>query len=121
VRDRGRDRLGIVGVHQQRSRAFGRRPSKARQDEVAGIVGTLGGDVFLGEQVHAVGPGGITAGPDGAWQCDMYASLIRVGDVRNRRFYDPGLREQCPICVNVTPSRRVGIRPSTFRGQEDAC
>src|SRR5262249_4674878 len=39
--------------------------------------------------------------------------------VSNRHHLsDPGLREQCPICVNVTPLRRTRICPSTSRGRE---
>src|SRR5262249_1650447 len=33
---------------------------------------------------------------------------------------DLGLREQCPICVNVTPLRRAGICPSTSRDGREA-
>ena len=38
MRDRGRDRLRIVGIDQQRRRELGRRACKARQDENAGIL-----------------------------------------------------------------------------------
>src|SRR5260370_27757526 len=36
----------------------------------------------------------------------------------NRHFSDPGLRKQCPICVNVTPLRRAAICASTSRARE---
>ena len=39
----------------------------------------------------------------------------------NRHLYALGLHEQCPICVNEAPSRRIGIRAFTFGDRGDAC
>ena len=52
--DRVADRLGIVGIDQQRGRAFHRRAGEARQDQHAGILRVLRRHIFLGDQVHAV-------------------------------------------------------------------
>ena len=43
---------------------------------------------------------------------------IYRGAGMNGRRNDPGLREQSPICVNVTPFRGVGMRPFTSTGEE---
>ena len=51
--DRLGDRSGSNGLTIIASVSSG-RAGEAREDQHAGIVGILGGDVFLGHQVHAV-------------------------------------------------------------------
>src|SRR5436309_1836239 len=52
--DRRSDAVGIVRVDQQRFLAFVCGAGEARKNEDAGILWILRGDIFLGDEVHAV-------------------------------------------------------------------
>ena len=55
ARHGGGHRIRIIGIDQQGAfLELRRRTGKARQDQHAGIIGILGGDIFLGHQIHAV-------------------------------------------------------------------
>ena len=85
MRNRGRDRLGIVGIDEKRGRAFGRRPGKARQDENAGVFAILRGDVFLRHQVHAVAQRRHQPRARGAEEACKDAAAVSTIDVADRR------------------------------------
>src|SRR5262245_44703883 len=45
---------GVIRVYEQRVLELFRRTREMRQDQHARILGVLGGDIFLGDEVHAV-------------------------------------------------------------------
>ena len=51
MRDRGRNRLRIVGIDDQRRAAFRRRPGKARQDQHTGVLG-----IYVAGFMHLLRP-----------------------------------------------------------------
>ena len=81
----GRDRLRIVGIDQQRGRAFGRRAGKARQDQHAGILGILRRDIFLGDEVHAVAQRRHQPDARGAVKAGQRGAAVGAVDVADRR------------------------------------
>jgi hypothetical protein len=50
----GGDIAAVIRVDEQRVLELFRRTREMRQYEHAGILGILGGDIFLGHQVHAI-------------------------------------------------------------------
>src|SRR5262245_55742633 len=54
ARNCAHNRIRIIRIHQQRLLALDRGAGKPPQDEHSGIVGVLGSDIFLGDEVHAI-------------------------------------------------------------------
>ena len=46
--------FGIIGIDQQRTLAFDGGAGEAGENEHAGIVRILRGDIFLGDEIHSV-------------------------------------------------------------------
>ena len=83
--DRGRDRLLIVRIDQQRRLAFDRGAGKARQDEHARIFGILRGDIFLGDEIHAVAQRRHQRRARGAVEAGQHRAAVGAVDVADRR------------------------------------